>query len=66
MFRSITFCLIIGLGAAAWLAWPNYGTAITSGQKAPEFTGEHWLNSRPLTIAGLQGRVVLVEFWTYG
>ncbi len=23
-----------------------------------------WLNSRPLTAAGLRGRVVLVNFWT--
>ena len=24
-----------------------------------------WLNSPPLTVAGLRGRVVLVKFWTY-
>ena len=24
-----------------------------------------WLNSEPLTSAGLRGRVVLVDFWTY-
>jgi thiol-disulfide isomerase/thioredoxin len=24
-----------------------------------------WLNSPPLTAAGLRGRVVLVDFWTY-
>lgn len=33
---------------------------------APEFTGlDGWLNSQPLTIQGLQGKVVLVDFWTY-
>ncbi|PZS10524.1 MAG: hypothetical protein DLM64_08300 [Solirubrobacterales bacterium] len=36
---------------------------------APEFTGtEQWFNTpsdRPLTLAGLRGRVVLVDFWTY-
>jgi len=33
---------------------------------APEFTGiEQWLNSPPLTMAGLRGQVVLVDFWTY-
>lgn len=34
---------------------------------APEFPdGDRtWLNSRPLTLAGLRGRVVLVDFWTY-
>lgn len=33
---------------------------------APEFTGiEQWLNSPPLTMAQLRGKVVLVDFWTY-
>ena len=33
---------------------------------APEFTGnDRWFNSKPLTIEGLRGRVVLVDFWTY-
>ena len=35
---------------------------------APGFVGiSHWLNTdgRPLTIAGLRGKVVLVDFWTY-
>ena len=35
-------------------------------RKAPEIKGiTHWINSDPLTIAGLQGRVVLIDFWTY-
>ena len=37
----------------------NYG-------RAPEFVGiSHWLNSPPLTMAGLRGKVVLIDFWTY-
>ncbi len=33
---------------------------------APEFTGiEKWLNSEPLTMQQLRGKVVLVDFWTY-
>ena len=37
------------------------------GPSAPEFTGlDGWLNTgAPLTIAGLRGKVVLVDFWTY-
>lgn len=34
---------------------------------APEFTGlGNWFNSSPLTLASLRGKVVLVNFWTYG
>jgi hypothetical protein len=36
------------------------------GQRAPDVAGERWINSEPLTMQGLRGRVVLVEFWTYG
>lgn len=37
------------------------------GDVAPEFTGlENWINSRPLTMAALRGKVVLVDFWTFG
>lgn len=33
---------------------------------APELTGlESWINSPPLTIEGLKGKVVLIDFWTY-
>lgn len=33
---------------------------------APEFTGiSKWLNSDPLTMRQLRGKVVLVDFWTY-
>jgi cytochrome c biogenesis protein CcdA/thiol-disulfide isomerase/thioredoxin len=33
---------------------------------AADFTGiDNWLNSKPLTMAGLRGKVVLVDFWTY-
>ena len=33
---------------------------------APEFKGiEAWINSEPLTVKELRGKVVLVDFWTY-
>ncbi len=32
---------------------------------APELRGEHWLNSPPLRLQALRGKVVLVEFWTF-
>jgi len=33
---------------------------------APEFAKGVWINSEPLTLKRLRGRVVLVEFWTFG
>ena len=36
--------------------------------RAPELTGGRgWLNTeRPLSLAALRGKVVLLDFWTYG
>ena len=44
--------------------------AVQKGPKirAPELTGGRgWLNTdKPLSLAGLKGKVVLLDFWTYG
>ena len=49
------------------------GSMISSGQiteetkapTAPELSSGAWINSEPLTLASLHGRVVLIEFWTF-
>jgi len=33
---------------------------------APELAGGEWINSAPLKLNELRGRVVLIEFWTFG
>ncbi len=38
---------------------PDYGVA------PPLHANGAWINSKPLTIAQLRGKVVLVDFWTY-
>ncbi|HYS62651.1 MAG TPA: thioredoxin family protein [Paraburkholderia sp.] len=39
---------------------------LSKSMPAPEFTGiDKWLNSEPLTLQQLRGKVVLVDFWTY-
>ena len=49
---------------------PQNGPALQDGLSrpyaAPEFTGlANWINSPPLTMQRLKGKVVLVNFWTY-
>jgi thiol-disulfide isomerase/thioredoxin len=62
------------LALSVLVAVAEFGPSVVGGEKlsvsdrgpAPEFTGiSAWLNSPPLTIAGLKGKVVLVQFWTY-
>jgi len=40
-------------------------TEETKAPTAPELSSGNWINSDPLTIKSLHGRVVLIEFWTF-
>jgi thiol-disulfide isomerase/thioredoxin len=54
-----------GLAALALLA---LSTVANAAPKAPEFTHAsqaEWLNSKPLRLSQLHGKVVLVEFWAF-
>jgi thiol-disulfide isomerase/thioredoxin len=58
------FLLLITTVLAAYSAAGLGG----SPARAPEFThtsSTSWINTAPLTIDGLRGRVVLIEFWTF-
>ncbi len=54
---------------AAGIHEADTGAQLPNLGRAPEFTDtEHWFNTtadQPLTLAGLKGHVVLVDFWTY-
>ncbi len=61
--RALLFAALLTAGLANG---PAAAQALRIGAPAPEVAGERWINGGPLTMQGLRGRVVLVEFWTYG
>ncbi|MFJ1254242.1 thioredoxin family protein [Cupriavidus sp. CuC1] len=57
---GIAAVYVIGTGA------PAFSAPVADGSTAPEFAGiDQWLNSPPLSMKALRGKVVLVDFWTY-
>ena len=66
MVRPVVLWLSLAVILTALTLPGSYGGAFTLGKPAPEISGKPWLNSPPLTNHDLRGRVVLVEFWTYG
>lgn len=57
--------LLLIAGLLLGVLSPAAVTAAPAGN-APEFTGiVKWFNSPPLTLAGLRGKVVLIDFWAY-
>ncbi len=56
---------ILGIAAAPFALIALLGESATSSG-APELVGlQGWVGSPPLSLGGLRGKVVLVDFWTY-
>ena len=65
MLKQILLSLCLCLAVTACKPDTAFSQATTPAA-APEFAGiDTWINSKPLTMAELRGKVVLVEFWTY-
>jgi hypothetical protein len=56
---------VMGALLALLLSGPG-ASGLGPGSPAPELRGGAWLNSPPLRLAGLRGRVVLLDMWTFG
>jgi thiol-disulfide isomerase/thioredoxin len=63
--KNSVVLLIASVGFIGLLGWSTI-TVGDIGAPAPEITGQVWMNSEPLRLADLKGKVVLVEFWTFG
>lgn len=55
----------IGILFGLLLVHPRDAQAFV-GRKAPELESPVWINSDPKSLNSLRGKVVLVEFWTFG
>jgi thiol-disulfide isomerase/thioredoxin len=55
---------LTGVLLGVLLLWTSATAGV--GMAAPEINNETWLNGERLHLADLKGKVVLVEFWTFG
>jgi thiol-disulfide isomerase/thioredoxin len=56
--------IVVGLAAGSLAGFSPSARAVPS--TAPDFVGiTHWINSPPLTMKQLRGKVVLIDFWAY-
>jgi thiol-disulfide isomerase/thioredoxin len=59
---ALMVCAVHGLGSS-----PTFlDDSRLLGRRAPELAEGDWINSRPLLLQDLRGKVVLLEFWTFG
>ena len=71
MTRALVWTIlgVVGIGVIIGAIAPDVaaqGGGAPLDRPAPEIGGGPWINSPPLAPAALRGRVVFVEFWTYG
>jgi len=60
--------VVAALAVAARMVVPASAEVLEQPVPAPEFTHaepREWINSGPLRVSDLRGRVVLVDFWTF-
>jgi thiol-disulfide isomerase/thioredoxin len=77
--RNMLIGIVVGVLIVAALSYTtgltklirsSFGSSVeykgSESVTAPEFAAGEWINSEPLKVSELRGRVVLIEFWTFG
>ena len=77
--RNLLIGIVVGILIVGILSYATgltekllipFGTSteyeIAESAAAPELAAGDWINSGPLKLSELRGRVVLIEFWTFG
>ena len=58
--------LVLALLLTTGVAWAQHPDDAFVGQKAPELKdGDTWINTTPLKLEKLKGKVVLIDFWAW-
>ena len=61
--KAMASLAILGIFSAVW---SFSSLSFAKGITAPEIISPTWINSKPLKMEELRGKVVMVEFWTFG
>lgn len=77
--QNLLIGIVVGIVVVAALTWTTglsrrllapFGSSSeyqgSESATAPELATGDWINSEPLKLKDLRGRVVLIEFWTFG
>ena len=66
MLTRITFAVLCLVALSTTVLLAQHEEDVFVGQKAPELKKlPVWLNSAPLTLEALRGKVVLLQFWAF-
>ncbi len=66
--QGVMAAMLLGTLSVLISLWAYFSAEALArvGMPAPDITSQTWLNSEPKRMAELKGKVVLVEFWTFG